>query len=262
MLPIISSGLLAANKEISTISNNISNANSTGFKRSTTEFQDIYAQTSDQTHHSITGMGTRGTDIRINHEQGSLKTTNMSLDLGISGYGMFMGTDPIDGGMYFTRDGSFSLDEAGRMITNTGKIVLSTTGEPITIPFRVQEGKNSGQYLEVEAITINDKGEVTANYGTSTIIRAGQIGLARFRNINGLEQRGLNEFQVTNLSGPAVVGTPGNGVFGTIQQGTIEASNINVADEMVMMMRAQQAFGASSRMMQAEADIIGKFTDQ
>ncbi len=58
----------------------------------------------------------------------------MSLDLGISGYGMFMGTDPIDGGMYFTRDGSFSLDDKGRMVTNTGKIVISTTGEPITIP--------------------------------------------------------------------------------------------------------------------------------
>ncbi len=67
MLPIISSGLLAANKEISTISNNISNANSTGFKRSTTEFQDIYAQTSDKTDNAITGMGTRGTDIRVNY---------------------------------------------------------------------------------------------------------------------------------------------------------------------------------------------------
>lgn len=262
MLPIISSGLLAANKEISTISNNISNANSTGFKRSTTEFQDIYAQTSDKTDNAITGMGTRNSGMRVNYGQGSLKTTNMSLDLGISGYGMFMGTDPVDGGMYFTRDGSFSLDEAGRLVTNTGKIVLSTTGEPITIPFRVEAGNNSGQFLEVETISINNKGEVTANYGTNTMVRAGQIGLARFRNINGLEQRGLNEFQVTNLSGPAVVGAPGNGVFGTIQQGAIEASNTNIADEMVMMMRAQQAFGASSRMMQAEADIVGKFTDR
>jgi flagellar basal body rod protein FlgG len=260
MLSIISSGLLAANKEISTISNNISNANSTGYKRSTIEFQDVYAQTSDQTQNAITGMGTRGDALRINHSQGSLKATNMSLDLGISGYGMFMSTDATDGGMYYTRDGSFSLDESGQIITNTGKVLLSQNGNPITIPFRVEAGDNSGRFLEVDSISISAKGEVSANYGTNTKIEAGQIGLARFRNINGLKQRGLNEFEATNLSGLPTIGTPGNAVFGNIVQGSIEASNTNVTDEMVMMMRAQQAFGASSRLVQAEADIVSTFT--
>ncbi|MAJ35716.1 MAG: hypothetical protein CBC12_11245 [Candidatus Puniceispirillum sp. TMED52] len=261
MLSIISSGLLAANKEISTISNNISNANSTGFKRSTTEFQDIYAKTSDQTDNTITGMGTRNSGMRVNYSQGSLKTTNMSLDLGLSGYGMFMGLDPADGGMYFTRDGSFSLNDEGQMISNTGKILLSSTGQPITIPFRLQTGNNTGQYKEVDSISINEKGEVTATYGTNLSLQAGQIGLARFRNINGLTQRGLNEFQASNLSGLPLVGAPNDGVFGRVIQGSIEASNTSVTDEMVMMMRAQQAFGASSRMVQAEADIISRFID-
>ena len=88
MLSIISSGLLAANKEISTISNNISNANSTGYKRSTMEFQDIYAKTSDQIDNAITGMGARNSGIRVIHSQGSLETTgikNLPMDLFPSG---------------------------------------------------------------------------------------------------------------------------------------------------------------------------------
>ncbi|MBT6256695.1 MAG: flagellar hook basal-body protein [Alphaproteobacteria bacterium] len=260
MLSIISSGLLSANKEISTISNNISNANSTGYKRSTMEFQDIYAKTSDQIDNAITGMGARNSGMRVIHSQGSLETTGMTLDLGISGYGMFVGTDPVDGGRSYTRDGSFSLNEAGQMITNTGNILMSTTGEPITIPFRVMNNDTSGQYLDVNSILINARGEVSADYGTNVKLQLGQIGLARFRNVNGLTQRGLNEFEASNLSGLPTFGAPVDGVFGQIVQGSIEASNTDVSNEMVMMMRAQQAFGASSRLVQAEADIVSTFT--
>lgn len=139
---------------------------------------------------------------------------------------------------------------------------MSTTGEPITIPFRLMDNDTSGQFLDVNSILIDARGEVSADYGTNVKLQLGQIGLARFRNINGLTQLGLNEFEANNLSGLPILGAPVDGVFGQIVQGSIEASNTSVSDEMVMMMRAQQAFGASSRMMQAEADIIGKFTNR
>lgn len=261
MLSIISSGILAANKEISSISHNISNANSSGFKRSTTDFQDIYAKTSDQIDNAITGMGTRNSGMRVNHSQGSLKTTGLTLDLAVSGYGFFVAADPVGNGISYTRDGSFSLNDEGQMITNTGKLLMSTTGEPITIPFRLVNNDTSGQYLDVNSILIDARGKVSADYGTNVKLQLGQIGLARFRNVNGLKQLGLNEFEANNLSGLPVLGAPVDGVFGQIVQGSIETSNTSVTDEMVMMMRAQQAFGASSRMVQAEADIISKFID-
>jgi flagellar hook-basal body protein len=92
-------------------------------------------------------------------------------------------------------------------------------------------------------------------YGGLPAVRAGQVAVAGFRNMHGLQQLGRNEFVDTERSGPPQYGTPGNGVFGTILQGSIEASNTNISDEMVKMIRAQQAFGASSRMMQADVDI-------
>jgi flagellar hook protein FlgE len=257
MLPIIKSGILAASREIATVSNNISNASSTGYKRSSNVFTDVYANTVDQVQRSTTGMGSRNEANRIDHSQGSLKTTNMALDLGVSGNGMFMSLDPNDGGTYFTRDGSMTLNENGQITTNNGRLLMSTNGQPLTVPFAVLDG--DGQRQMLDSISISQKGQVVAQYGTSTRVDAGQIGLARFRNMNGLQQLGLNEFRETALSGAAVVGAPGNGPYGQIIQGSIEASNSDVSDEMVMMMRAQQAFSASSRMMQTEADIIGRF---
>jgi flagellar hook-basal body protein len=150
-----------------------------------------------------------------------------------------------------------SLNTNGQIITNNGRLLMSANGQPLTTPFAVIDG--AGQRQLIDSISINQKGEVVAQYGTSTRVNAGQIGLARFRNMNGLQQLGLNEFSETALSGAAIIGTPGSSPFGRIVQGSIEASNTEISDEMVMMMRAQQAFSASSRMMQTEADIISRF---
>jgi len=253
MLPIINTGMMAANKQIATISNNIANAGSTGFKRSTAEFQDIYAAMADQVKRSTTGMGTRGSSIRVNHGQGSLKTTSLSLDLGISGYGMFMTANPNGTDRRFTRDGSMTLNENSQISTNSGRILLSDTGAPITIPLALTQP--SGARVLLDSISVTPKGEVMAQYGGLAAVNAGRIALAGFRNMNGLQQLGMNEFAETALSGEPRLGTPGNGVFGTVLQGSIEASNTNISDEMVMLMRAQQAFGASSRMVQADVDI-------
>lgn len=253
MLPIIRTGMMAANKEIAAISNNIANAGSTGFKRSSNTFEDVYSTMADQIKRNTTGMGTRNSNVRVNHSQGSLKTTNMSLDLAVAGYGMFMTSDENGIGRRFTRDGSLTINENSQIATNSGRLLLSSTGAPITVPLAVTQPNNTRVLLD--SITITPKGQVMAQYGGLAAVNAGQVAVAGFRNMNGLQQLGLNEFAETALSGEPRLGTPGDGFFGTVIQGSIEASNTNISDEMVMMMRAQQAFGASSRMMQADVDI-------
>jgi flagellar basal body rod protein FlgG len=253
MLPIIRTGMMAANKEISTISNNIANAASTGFKRSANSFEDIYATMADQVRSSTTGMGTRNSTIRVNHGQGSLRTTNMSLDMAVAGYGMFVTADQSDGSIRYTRDGSMTINENSQITTSNGRILLSSAGRPITAPLSVTEP--GGSRLLLDSISVTPKGQVMLQYGGLEAVNAGQVALAGFRNMNGLQQLGLNEFAETANSGAPRIGVPGDGYFGTLVQGSVEASNTNISDEMVMMMRAQQAFGAASRMMQADVDI-------
>ena len=253
MLPIISSGMMAANKEIAAVSNNIANAGSSGFKRSSVAFEDVYATMADQVKRSTTGMGTRQNGVRLNFAQGSMKNTSMTLDLGVSGYGMFVTGNPNGTDLRYTRDGSMTINENSQIATNSGRLLLATDGSPITVPMAIAQPNGSREFLN--AITITPKGEVMLQYGGLAAVRAGQVAVAGFRNMHGLQQLGRNEFIDTERSGPAQYGTPGNGIFGTILQGSIEASNTNVSDEMVKMIRAQQAFGASSRMMQADVDI-------
>jgi len=253
MLPIIRTGMMAANKEIAAVSNNIANGNSSGFKRSSVAFEDVYATMADQVKRSTTGMGTRQNGVRLNFAQGAMKNTNMTLDLGVSGYGMFVTADPNGSDLRFTRDGSMTINDNSQIATNSGRLLLATDGSPITVPMAIAQ-PNGGREL-INAITITPKGEVMLQYGGLPAVRAGQVAVAGFRNMHGLQQLGRNEFVDTERSGPPQYGTPGNGVFGTILQGSIEASNTNISDEMVKMIRAQQAFGASSRMMQADVDI-------
>ena len=253
MLPIIRSGMMATNKEISTISNNIANAGSTGFKRSSNNFEDIYATMSDQVKRSTTGMGTRNSSMRVNHSQGSLKTTNMSLDLAVSGYGMFVTTDANNEDRRYTRDGSMILNENGQITTTSGRLLLSTNERPMTVPLSVTQP--NGSRVLLDSISVTPKGQVMVQYGGLAAVNAGQVALAGFRNLNGLQQLGMNEFAETAKSGAPLIGVPGDGVFGNLIQGSIEVSNTSISDEMVMMVRAQQAFGAASRMMQADVDI-------
>ena len=253
MLPIISTGLMAANKTISAISNNIANASSSGFKRSNVDFQDIYAATPDQLGSTVTGMGTRTNAVRVNHAQGALKTTNISLDMAVSGRGMFVTTDPTGQERIFTRNGNFSLNDQGQIVTGTGNLLMSRANRPITVPLSIIDA--AGNRTLLDSITVSPKGDVMTTYGGFEPISAGQIALAGFRNLNGLRQKGLNEFVETELSGAPKFGSPADGVFGTVIQGSIETSNTNISDEMTRMLLAQQAFGASSKMMQTEADI-------
>lgn len=259
MLAIIRSGLAAANKQISAISNNLANAGTTGFKRSSVTFADVAAPALGTNPETNTGAGARMTGSRQSFSQGAFRTTGQVLDMAIKGDSFFVQQGKTgEPGLLFTRDGSMQLDRAGRIVSNEGRLLLGRDGGPIAVPMAIR-GAN-GEDIFATEVTISKKGEVSVSYGIGTILQVGQISLARFSNNEGLQPRGQGLFTASEQSGPPVIGTPGSGLFGEIFAGSLEASNADVGDELVALISAQQAFAGNSRLMQTDVEIVRRFT--
>jgi flagellar basal-body rod protein FlgG len=237
-------GLDAQNTQLAIIANNLANANTTGFKSQRAAFQDLMyqnvrqvgAQSTQNTQYS-TGL-TLGTGVRIvateaNYAQGSVTTTNGSLDLSVSGRGFFQITLP-DGTLAYTRDGSFTMDNQGNVVTASG-YALSPA---ITVPVGTQ------------SVTIGTDGVVTAVSPTNKSTQIGQVQLADFINEQGLQQTGNNLAIESAASGAPQVGTPGTNGLGTVQQGSLETSNVNTVTELVNMIETQRAYEMDSKAIQ------------
>ena len=221
-----------ATSELNIVTNNIANAGSTGFKRSDGNFLHSYAEDIPIPGMNI-GFGVvHEVPRRSDNKQGALKVTNSSLDLAVSGVGMFITSDKDDGGISYTRDGSFLIDREGVLTTTDQRLVLNENGESIVIPPQ----------------RVDANGDV------------GNVGLARFSNIAGLRPAGNAQFVVTEKSGPAIVGVPMGDGYGQVIQGHLEASNALVTDELVKLMRAQQAYAGSSRLLQAAVEMSKRLT--
>lgn len=249
MISTIRNALQMATTDISIISNNIANSGSTGFKRSDGNFLHSYAEDV-----AIPGMNVGFGVVheeprRQDHKQGSLRVTNNSLDLAVNGGGMFMAVKPDDGEITFSRDGSFLLDTAGNLVTTDQRRILNVSGDPIVIPPSKLDA--NGDETLIETIKISNAGEIRLTYGDGMILNAGTVALANFANSGGLKPVGGSYFKATEKSGPAIVGTPTLGNFGEIIQGHLEMSNTNVTNELTKLMVSQQAFSASSRLMQS-----------
>jgi flagellar basal-body rod protein FlgG len=234
-------GLDAQNTQMAIISNNLANANTTGFKSDRAAFQDLLyqnirqvgAQSTQNTQYS-TGL-TLGTGVRIvatekNYAQGSVTQTNGSLDLSISGRGFLQITMP-DGTIAYTRDGSLTMDSQGNVVTASGYPLQPA----ITIPVGTQ------------TITIGNDGVVTALSATNKTTQIGQIQLADFINEQGMQPLGSNLLVESAASGAPQVGTPGTNGLGTVQQGTLETSNVNTVTELVNMIECQRAYEMNSK---------------
>ena len=259
MFSIIRSGLDTANKEISVVSNNIANANSTGFKKSRTQFEDIFSKIDEQRNASITGLGSRSEDPKRLHSQGSLKQTGGALDLAVSGIGLFAlsGTEGTTLDSY-TRDGSFQLDRTQTIVTTDGIPLLGTNNEPISVPFSIQNQDGSIEYLSELKVTAN--GQIKASYATTKDLDMGQLLLAKFDDESALRSIGNNRYIATDKSGNAQTGAAMTGGFGEVQAGSLEMSNVDITNELVSLIRAQQSFNGAARIMQAEIEIANKFT--
>ena len=243
---IAKTGLTAQQTRMSVISNNLANVNTTGFKKDRAVFEDLLYQNivpaggqvdaeSETPTGLMLGTGTRVVATEKLHAQGNIMTTENALDLAISGDGYFS-VQQADGTIAYSRDGSFKLSADGNLVTAGGQAVLPA----ITVP------------QNAASLTIGRDGIVTvelANGGGSSQI--GQLQLSRFVNNSGLQPIGRNLMQQTNASGDPLVVLPGADGAGMLMQGALEASNVNVVEEMVNMIETQRAYEVNSKAISA-----------
>ncbi|WP_104744567.1 flagellar basal-body rod protein FlgG [Helicobacter acinonychis] len=239
------SGMLAQQTHIDTTSNNIANVNTTGFKKSRADFNDLFYQAMQYagTNTSNTtlspdgmevGLGVRPSAITKMFSQGSPKETENNLDIAIVGKGFFQVQLP-DGTTAYTRSGNFKLDEQGNLVTSEGYLLIPQ----ITLP------------EDTTQVNIGVDGTVSVTQGlqtTSNVI--GQITLANFVNPAGLHSMGDNLFSITNASGDAIVGNPDSQGLGKLRQGFLELSNVRLVEEMTDLITAQRAYEANSKSIQ------------
>jgi flagellar basal-body rod protein FlgG len=234
------SGMVAQQKMVDVIANNLANVNTTGFKRSRASFEDVLYETvqgprtisNDATIGAMQiGHGVRLAAVTRIDTQGGPEVTGRPLDLAIDGDGYFQVQMP-DGTIGYTRDGSLTLSDSGQLVTNGGNAVLPN----IVIP------------ADATAITIGTDGTVSVTSGKSSqTVQVGQLQLARFPNSTGLLNVGGNMYTETVASGAPTVGTAQMDGFGRILQGNLESSNVEVVQEMTDMIAAQRAYEINAK---------------
>ena len=246
------SGMKAQQTNLDVIANNLANVNTTGFKKERAEFPDLLYQIDREPGAPVepgsnvptgiqVGVGSRvaGTDRLMG--QGTVQVTDNPLDLMIQGKGFFQVAMP-DGTTAYTRAGSFKVDSQGQVVTSDGYLLEP----PITVPEDALE------------IAVGENGIVSVKTsGNSAFQEIGQIELARFVNPAGLLALGRNLFLETDASGAPFIGNPGEDGMGSLVQGSLEMSNVQVVDEMVSLIVAQRAYEASSKAVQAADDLLG-----
>ncbi len=249
------SGLNAASADLNVTANNIANVNTTGFKKSRAEFQDLLYQTIQAPGTASSGstnlptgvqigLGTRTAAIKRIFEQGTFKNTENPTDMIVEGMGFFTVTRP-DGTQAFTRDGSFALDENGNLVNALGY----SLDPPITIP------------QDALGITVGRDGTVSVRLSDETVSQVGNIELASFINPGGLQSVGNNLFVATVASGDPIIGTPGQDGLGEISQGFLETSNVNIVSELVDMISAQRAYELNSRSIRAADEMLKQLSN-
>jgi flagellar basal-body rod protein FlgG len=244
-------GMQAQQTNMDTIANNIANVNTTGFKKSRAEFEDLLYQTQKEPGAQTglnaisptgvqTGLGVRTAAVQKNFDLGSAKMSGAPLDIMIEGPGFF----PVqldDGQIGYTRDGSFQKDPNGRIVDKNGKLLIPE----ITIP------------AATSGIQIDPNGQVQITVsGSSTPQTIGQIQIVNFVNPAGLKSIGKNLYVPTGASGQPAQGVPGTSGTGQLAQGQIEASNVNIVEEMVNMISAQRSYEMNSKAIQAADQML------
>ncbi|HYE85667.1 MAG TPA: flagellar basal-body rod protein FlgG [Vicinamibacterales bacterium] len=249
---IAKTGLDAQQTRMSVTSNNLANVNTTGFKRSRASFEDLLYQNVRQPGGAnsqqnslpsglLVGTGVRVVSTQKAFEQGNLLQTGNALDIAINGRGFYQVLLP-DGSTAYTRDGSFQINATGELVTNSGY----TVQPGITIPDGAQ------------SVSIGVDGTVSVQVaGQAAPVTVGTLTTADFVNPAGLQARGENLFLETAASGPATVGTPGVAGLGTLVQGMLESSNVNVVEELVSMIETQRAYEMNAKAISTTDQMLG-----
>ena len=250
---ISKTGMEAQQTQLDTISNNLANVSTNGFKRAHAVFEDLMYQNLRQAGANSTeqttlptglqvGLGTRAVATSRSFSQGNLQQSGNNLDVAVLGNGFFEVQMP-DGTTGYTRDGSFQVSPTGQLVTNNGYALQPG----ITIPAAAQ------------SVTIGSDGTVSVMLaGQAAAQTVGQIAIANFVNPAGLDPKGQNIFAETTASGTPQTGTPGQNGLGTLRQGFVETSNVNVVEELVAMIQTQRAYELNSKAIQTSDQMLQK----
>ncbi|MDO9630542.1 MAG: flagellar basal-body rod protein FlgG [Humidesulfovibrio sp.] len=233
-------GMVAQQTHIDVLSNNLANVNTVGFKKSRAEFEDLMYQTMSiagalneggnrlPTGFQV-GMGVRPVTVHKFFSQGAFQNTGNQLDISIEGQGFFRLNQ--DGNDVYTRAGNFKLDNNGR--------IVNANGYPLQPEFTIPSGTST--------VVITEKGHISAMDKAGTELAGADITIYNFVNPAGLNAQGRNLYTETDGSGAATAGTPGDTNFGTLAQGFLEGSNVEMVDEMVGLIIGQRAYEVNSK---------------
>ncbi|MDD3436270.1 MAG: flagellar basal-body rod protein FlgG [Candidatus Gastranaerophilales bacterium] len=250
-LSTAATGMISQQNYLDVIANNIANVNTSGFKKSRVEFQDMLSQIvktpgamiNQGTYQPVGvdyGLGVKTAATTRVFSQGTAISTDRNLDIAIQGEG-FLQVMKTDGTLAYTRDGSLKVDSMGQLCTTDGYLIQPQT----TIPSDAKE------------INITEDGNISVAVGSDTTQSiVGSIQLARFQNPSGLLAIGHNLFVETSASGNPIQDTPGSNGMGTIQQGFLEGSNVQIVSELIGLIQAQRAFESNSKLISASSDIL------
>ncbi len=254
---IAKTGLDAQQTKLSTISNNLANVSTTGFKKSRAVFEDLLyqnvrqvgAQSSQDTQLPsglMLGLGVRTVATEKLFTQGNLVETGNAFDIAIEGRGFLQVLLP-DGNLAYSRDGALAVDNQGQLVTASGYVIQPA----VTVPQNAQ------------SVTVGADGTITvALPGTATPTQLGVLQLADFVNPGGLQPMGKNLFLESAASGAPQIGTPGINGIGTVVQGFVESSNVNVVEELVNMIETQRAYEINSRAISTSDQMLEYMTSR
>lgn len=254
------SGMIANQQMLDVIANNLANINTTGFKQDRAQFADLIYQniapTGDFSGTAATmsdpmsllqdqqGMGVKIAGTAHSFEPGPLVRDDDPLHMAVQGEGFFV-VRTADGSAGYTRDGSFSQDALGRLVTKAGDVVLPETRIP----------------ADATDVHVDPQGLVYARLGgengsEAVEVQIGEVQLARFTNAQGLVSVGANTYLASEDSGPALVGYPGDPGYGTIASGALEGSNVDTAEQMTQMVMGQRAYAFNARALQTIDEML------
>lgn len=245
-------GLKNAQTDLGVISHNIANVETYGFKKSNSQFRDLVAGSAFTNPKLVKGIGATLDAIVQDFALGPIEQTGSALDVAITGEGFFSMVSSISGQTLYTRNGSFSLDDSGFIHdgsqnrlqvfpTDAAGNVTSTT------PVDGQAPLVNATGATFAGLTVSENGNINAAYDDGSIDVVGRIALASFVAPTGLKQEGSSNWRATGISGTAIMGEPGTGLYGNLLSGALERSNVDIAEELVGLITAQRNFQANAK---------------
>ena len=245
-------GMKNAQTSLGVIAHNIANSETYGFKRSRTEFSEIVAGSALTNPKMIQGIGASVSSITQNFSLGPIEQTGSALDVAITGDGFFSIRNPNSGATLYTRAGSFSMNGTGNIADTDGNLLQvfpvdasgNITGTTLS-DAKIPSTNSSG--AQFAGVTIDNTGLVSASYADGSVEPVGNVALASFLAPTGLKKVGSANWESTGISGAASYGAPASGQYGALLSGSLERSNVDIAEELVGLITAQRNFQANAK---------------